>query len=360
MKLREVILRERNKAVTPESISNWFRRHADVREELEKEVVEEELPQEEVQGTIFVNGTFEHLETVDKWIRDMRRRHLAPETMRRRVGTLKNVCKGEFPKLGIELSEYGWAYKHPDRLDLNDCIKQMDLMLEHHAESNTSHLRDAMRSFLTSKRIVVGTEISGAKSKGAGKMADMFVEKPVLYEILNWIRSLNFEAYVCDNLMFKTAGRITATITALLDNLRVEGDYIELKIFDKGRRSKYPEGHPWNKYISPGLFKEICELTGYPERKTGPIFSISAEEMGKLNRAALEKFCPYIIAKYPYVMPNHFWRHMFAQHMLRITKWNYAAVAALGGWTVKALEESYGKPPRATIREWGLDHVPSL
>jgi hypothetical protein len=46
--------------------------------------------------------------------------------------------------------------------------------------------------------------------------------------------------------------------------------------------------------------------------------------------------------------------------MLRMTEWNYGIVASLGGWTVKALEESYGKPPRAIVREWGLSKIPEL
>jgi len=48
---------------------------------------------------------------------------------------------------------------------------------------------------------------------------------------------------------------------------------------------------------------------------------------------------------------------MFAQHMLRKTGWNYGVVAALGGWDVKSLEESYGKPPIAMLREWGRRFV---
>lgn len=42
-------------------------------------------------------------------------------------------------------------------------------------------------------------------------------------------------------------------------------------------------------------------------------------------------------------MPFHFWRHMFAQYMLRATKWNTALVAKWGGWTTEALERYYGK-----------------
>lgn len=59
-------------------------------------------------------------------------------------------------------------------------------------------------------------------------------------------------------------------------------------------------------------------------------------------------------------MPNHFWRHMFYQHMLRLTDWNYGACAELGGSTVKSLEESYGKPPRVIVKKWGLKYMPMI
>jgi integrase len=50
-------------------------------------------------------------------------------------------------------------------------------------------------------------------------------------------------------------------------------------------------------------------------------------------------------------MPFHFWRHQFAQHMLRKTDWNYALVAGLGHWTVETLERYYGKMDRKTRME---------
>ena len=360
-KLREIVLKERNKAITPESITMWFKRNGEVYEELKTEVIEEMKPLEVVDPAIFENGTFEELKTVKNWIKEMRRRELSKVSMSPLISALKRICKGQYPRLGIDLTQHGWAYRHPDRLDLNDCIQQIDLFLEHYPKANMSGIRLPMRNFLESKGIVVGAKISGAKSKGAGKMANMFVEKAILYEMLEWIKSVNYEAYVCVKLMFKTATRITASLNALLDNLKVEPDgYVELRVFDKGRRSKYPHGHPWDKYIAPDLFKDICELTGYPERKTGKIFTICNQDMTKINRQAIEKFCGWIFEKYPNAKPNHFWRHMFAQHMLRKTGWNYAVVAALGGWTITSLEEDYGKPPRATLREWGLGHIPDL
>ena len=162
--------------------------------------------------------------------------------------------------------------------------------------------------------------------------------------------------------MYKTAGRINAVLSAVLDNLTElkKRPGANLRIYDKGRRSKYPEGRPWDKYVSPDLLKEISEITGFPEKKEGPIFSLSESDMAEINKKALEKLCPWVFEKYPHIMPNHFWRHMFAQHMLRKTGWNYAAVAALGGWSVTALERNYGKPPDEQVRQWGMKQIPDL
>jgi hypothetical protein len=149
--LRTIILRERNEAVTPESITMWFKRNQSVYEELKKEVIEEMKPLEVVDESIFRNGTFEELETVKNWVKDMRRRHLSSQYMGRLLSQLKAVCKGQYPKLGIDLTQYGWSYKHPDRLDLDDCLQQLDLILEYHAKKDTFYIRRAMRDFLTSK-----------------------------------------------------------------------------------------------------------------------------------------------------------------------------------------------------------------
>jgi len=114
------------------------------------------------------------------------------------------------------------------------------------------------------------------------------------------------------------------------------------------------------KYLPSDLFKEICELTGYPQVKRGKIFTLTDAEMATFNRRALEEYAPWVFEKYPNIMVNHFWRHMFAQHMLRKTEWNYSATASLGGWSITALERYYGRPPEEQVREWGFRHVPSL
>jgi len=59
-------------------------------------------------------------------------------------------------------------------------------------------------------------------------------------------------------------------------------------------------------------------------------------------------------------MPFHFMRHMFAQHMLRATGWNYGLVARLAGWTVGALERYYGKMSEDQAMKLGKEHIENL
>ena len=44
------------------------------------------------------------------------------------------------------------------------------------------------------------------------------------------------------------------------------------------------------------------------------------------------------------VIPNHIWRHTFAQDCLNATDWNYELVASIGGWKdTNTLKLSYGE-----------------
>jgi integrase len=184
---------------------------------------------------------------------------------------------------------------------------------------------------------MAGKKISGSKAKGFGKFARLHVEKGTLGKILEWIKGLNFQAYAIDHFMLKTGTRITATLNARTENLLEFEDHAEIRVFDKARRSIHPEGKEWIKYLDLLLLTELKKIIG--DRKAGKIFSMSKPEMARINKVALENFIPEIVKEYGHIMPNHFWRHMFAQHMLRITEWNYGLVGELGGWTPKALEE---------------------
>jgi len=362
-KLREIILAKRNEAVTPESITMWFKRHPEIEEHLRKEIIEEEKPKEVVAETIFQNGTFEELESVKNWILEQKDRDLSPDKIREKIGTLKRVCQGRAFDINLHKEEL-WAYKHPDRLTLDDARDFIRILKDRGFE--TQSYRITLRDFLLSKGILAGKKISGAKSKGFGKYADLFVEKEIINQMLKWVQNQNYEAYVINRFMFKTATRINATLNALLEDLIEYPTHAEIKVYDKCRRSmakvnpldKTIVGKLWIKYLDLELLSEIKSFIG--TRKNGRIFKMTEQEMAKINNNVIKEFCSWVLEKYGDVMPNHFWRHMFAQHMLRLTNWNYAIVAFLGGWDIKSLQESYGRPPEAQIREWGLKEIPKL
>lgn len=353
-KLAEIVLNRRNEKITPESITMWFKRHSDVYGQLRKEFVEGKLSVKDVvQQHIFQNGVFEELESIKAWIAEMEDRDIV--AIRQNVATIKRVCMGKFPKFNVDLVAEGlWSYKHPDRLLLDDATEIIRILKK--KGFDTATLRIPLRGFLLSKGIIVGKKISGAKGKSFKKFAQLYVPMETLNKMLRWIKSIDFEAYVIDRFMFQTATRITATLNALIGNIRVFEDHAEITVYDKARRSVYPEGKDWIKYVDLELLAEFKTIIG--KRKSGKIFNKTQKEMSNINREALKRFVSELEPQIR--KPNHFWRHMFAQHMLRLTDWNYGVVAELGGWTVKALEESYGKPPQAVVKSWGLRYMPMI
>ncbi len=208
-----------------------------------------------------------------------------------------------------------------------------------------------MKDFLQSKDINVGKKFVVGRAKGYGKYKKLYVNPKTQEKMLEWIKSQNYEVYVVDRFMQKTGTRITATLEANIEELRGN----TLTVFDKGRLSKYPKGHPWDKRIPPKLLSEIQGLIG--DRKSGKIFSVNNDGMAKLNREAIRKFASEILELYPDLMPNHFWRHIFFQNILRASDWNYKVAGALGGSTAQSVEESYGEPDKSTVDEWRQKYI---
>lgn len=325
----------------------WFKRHSDIYEELKKEVVVKELPKEEVNETIFENGTFEELPSVKEWLIQLDARELSKDYVQQKLNTLKNVCKGQL--FGFDLINEGlWCFKHPDRLTLKETMQFISIIKQ--KGKDTYYIKRDLKDFLQSKGIGIGKRIVVGKPKGYGKYAKLFVVAEVLKEMLEWLKTINFETYVVDEFMYKTGTRIEATREALIEETVEVGDKGVITVYDKGRKSKYPKGHPWDKRLDAELLRDIKQLIG--DRKHGKIFSVGYNKIRKLNREALEKFAPEVLEQYSNLYINHFWRHMFFQHILRKCDWNYTIAGALGGAHPLSVEESYGKPPEKIVNEW--------
>ena len=75
--LAGIILEQRNKKITPQAITNWFRRHPTVKAEIESTISKETLSKAIVTPQIFDNGTFYALPTIHSWVEEMRDRELS-------------------------------------------------------------------------------------------------------------------------------------------------------------------------------------------------------------------------------------------------------------------------------------------
>lgn len=318
----------------------WFKDHPQIYQQLQSEIIEEQIPLEEVRESIFQNGTFEELASIKKWISKLVARKAKQHSIRSFVGVIKKVCKGELPH-GNKISE--WSLKHPDRLQLKDALEYL-VELEKIKCYKRNH-RLALRNFLRSRNIEGWDEISGTIEE-AGKFSHLYAPKDKLNEIFDYVDSLNHDAYLASKFAFKTASRITATLDAHAGDMNPEDKTIW--ILEKATRGK-PKRRQ-EKLIPNDLWDELP--------KEGKLFNITKEEINAILRSAYEAIIPDLNKNIP--MPFHFWRHQFAQHLLRETDWNYGLVARLGHWTVETLERYYGKMDRKTAFDSGRKHLPQI
>ena len=138
------------------------------------------------------------------------------------------------------------------------------------------------------------------------------------------------------------------------DNYYEAINYAErtITVFEKSKRRKAKRR--LRKHIRPDLWEELQLDKG----KNGRLFNIKATELNALLREAYKAVIPELSKNIP--MPFHFWRHMFAQHMLRASGWNTQLVASLRGWTTEALEKYYRKPTQAVTDSFATNVLPII
>jgi integrase len=348
-KIADRILTKKNVKRAPQSVTMWFKEHTEIHDQLCEEF-SEDLPTEKqtIDRSIFEKGSFEELSSVKMWIQDLTLRNAKEATIKAWVNSLKRVCKGEL-KDRVPIPD--WSLKHPDRLTLQDAkdflfeVKKRNLRMREYALM--------LRNFLMSGRqiIVLSTDISGRLEEDAGQYADLFASKEKIYEIFDYLNERNHMAYLISKFSYKTASRLTASLEARWAFLNHEERTItvfEKAIKGKGKRKCI-------KLLPEDLYVELMEL----EPKQGRIFQgLEAQELNRLLREAYRAIIPEIAERIP--KPFHFWRHMFAQHMLRASHWNYGLVASLGHWSLEALRRYYGLPPKEELRKFGLATLPRI
>jgi hypothetical protein len=348
-RIADRILAKRNAERTSQSVTMWFKEHSDIYNQLARELVEN-LPSERqaVDQSIFERGRFEELPSVKTWIQDLTLRNAKEATIRGWVNLLKRVCRGEVQDR-VLIRE--WTLRHPDRLTLQDAKDFLYELKKRHQRIREWALM--LRNFLTSGReiIVTSTDISGRLEDDAGQYADLYISKDKIYEIFDYLNERNQMAYLISKFSYKTASRLTASIEAQWAFLNHEER--EITVFEKAIKGKAKTRCV--KLLPNDLYAELMQLPS----KRGKIFKgLEAKELNKLLREAYRVVIPEIAQRIP--KPFHFWRHMFAQQMLRASNWNYGLVASLGHWSLETLRRYYGRPPKETIKVFGLKTLPTI
>jgi integrase len=359
IEIRKKILQDYNTAVTPEAITMFFKRHQEVETELRKEVVSRELENEVIEDSIFKNGAFEELPSVKQWLID-KTGQVSEDFLKGHIGRLKNVCQGIFylgdSRRRDKYQIPNWTLKHPDRLTLQHAKEFLYHMRK--AKRATHDYRLALRSFFQSRGIIVqGKDISG-EVENVGNYNNVYVEKGILEKIFDYVKQKDYEAYLIDKFMFKTATRLQASLDIRKKAFWKDEQTHMARVVDKGLHRKGRQ--TWDKIVPLSLMEEIEKVS---QEREDRIFLIPQERLSKINKEAYRVFLKDDPRALGFALrePNHFWRHMFAQHMLRATKWNYVLVAKLGGWKNReALIESYGMPPSEMIRREGLSTIPEI
>jgi len=332
-------------SITPQAITQWFKRHPNEHKKLQAQVETEELSGVVIRETLFGNGAFRKLDSIKKWENQYFARGGKETTFRSWLGCLKMVCQGILPKkLGII---EGWGLKHPKQLTLENGMQYITECTKRGVAHRRFNL--ALRNYFKSRNIEGWEQISGKQQSDAGKYAHLFVSKENIKLIMEYIKGLNPVAYRACLFAYKTGSRMGGTMSAHSSKVNKEDHTII--VTEKASRGK-PK-RLIEKFISNDLW-EILEL----DHAQGKLFNIEPQELRDLCKTAYKAIIPEKAKEIP--MPFHFWRHMFAQHGLRATNWNLATIAELGGWTTEALERYYGKMPRTLKLQKAKEFVHTL
>jgi integrase len=208
-----------------------------------------------------------------------------------------------------------------------------------------------MRNFLKSRNVAEWDTISGKLEKQKGQYAHLYTPKENIEKIFEWLKAVNYDAYLATKFSFKCGGvRLTATLNAKAQCVNEEDKTII--VFEKANRNA-PKRRI-TKEIPDNFFEELLPRI----KNGGKLFKIKKAELTRILRACYKAVIPELETNIP--MPFHFWRHQFAQHMLRATNWDYALVADLGGWKIQTLQDYYGAFDRKTLKEYARQKLAEI
>lgn len=347
-KLRDVILHEYNIEMTPENITMFFKRHPELVLSLKRQVTEEDERHDNIRFDVdywITPDLRSQIPIIQEWIDAQISRKCAKSSIRARVRTLRKICMGIVGRDKNPTKVMEWQL-HPLAITEERALKFI-------AELNRMNIIDTayrltIRNFLKYGKGEQPRKISGDKGE-SGKYAHIYASKEKANKILKWITAQNYKIGTFCKFLKKTATRAEASKNVLPSHINREEKTVI--VWDKGKKRKKQR---WVKYLDDEMLYALEPLL----EDGAPFKDIDLREARRLCWEAYKKFIPELVEEIP--MPLHFWRHEFAQLMLRATGWNYVITAKLGGWHPLTLRENYGEPPESVIRKAGLQSIPMI
>ncbi len=332
--------KKQQKAISPQAITMWLKRHPKIAQALEQEVSKQEIEKHAVSQDLFVNGTFRQIPIIKKWEGKLTAREAKPQAINNMFSAIRMICQGILPRTHEQVKTSqpvktieGWGLVHPHDLTLDKALAYLIELRK--VTTHTRRFRIALRNFLKCLGIDDWDDISGKAESEEGKYAHMYVPPDKINQIFEGIarhpHPKHYEALKASKFSFKTACRITATLNANAKYFFQQGGLQFIYVFEKASRGK-PK-RKLKKFIPQALYNILP--------KQGDLFDIKPQVLTRILRDVYKQVIPDLEKELK--TPFHFWRHMFAQHMLRKTNWQTARVAKMGGWTTEALERYYGK-----------------
>lgn len=340
------ILNKRNVKKDPTAITQYFKRHPELKKQID-DALNEMAPTvaQAVDNSLFENGNFREVPSVKEWIlymntkRGRKGRDLHPKYIEQRIYHLKYICQKYL--------------KHPDRLSYHDA--QEIFLAEKEQGRDTNKIRGSIKAFLMSKGAPEWEKIGVGKPRGFGKYKDLYVEPSTQKNMIEYVHSQSFEAYVVDMIMLFRGLRVGAVLSAKIESDERIGNTAAFNsvnstftVLEKFRDVKT------FKLASPiaDLLKQVIG-----DRKEGLIFNVKDDAMERLNGKAIDLFCPELRLKYKNLHPNHFWRHICIQNLLKKTEYNSKRVASDVQCTEQSLNESYGAASEKDAERWADEDV---
>jgi integrase len=319
---------------------------------------------------------FEQIPTIVKWVSMQDTNEVGKQTMETRTATLFKVCN----HLGV----------HPDQLTLDACSslvvearKAKDSKIKFHHGLAYHSIRKPIRSFFQlirgiSGELLTARGIDAGRSSGTGSHSKQRVTKeqrarfmeslPIATKQILSLKKYQSHLHLIDKIilemkgityfMYYTGTRIGATnpkkqgsLSVKLNNDKHQYNSTEwsLNLIDKGKKG----GIEWDKLLmDDGIVKMreylIDRFNLNPDTLEIDILTIDSYMFPFLNdNYDIERQIMKLalsMAGCITNIPNHIWRHTFAQDFLHATSWNYELCGAIGGWKdTGTLKLSYGK-----------------